>query len=599
MSEDLSSPKLAPSLGTIRRLLPFAGSSLSYLPLASLLLTVMATVQVLLPQVMRLVIDGPLAGHSLVTLPARWEELRFLASLFIGFLSLGFCANYLSTWLLQKFGQNLVLNLRHQLFAKLHRLPISYFDKHAVGRTVSRVVNDSNSLSELFTSVLAAGLGDLILVSGILGVLLFTDPVLSVILAVFCPVLGALVMWFRHRSAPLYKVQRALVARMNAYFSEIMEGLSTVKSFQAHHFQKDRFGGLNQDSLDNELQLLTLVARFRPGFAVARIAASAALLTVGGWSIIEGSTTIGTLISSLLYINLLFSPLEQLAERYNILIRATVASERVIAILDLEEERTSGLPLDPSKTSIRFENVSFHYAPDKPVLHDVSFAIERGESVALVGPTGSGKSTIISLLLGFYRLDPGGGHRGRIEIGGQSFSELDLEQWRRQLAFVSQDLFLFKGTVAHNVMMHKPWSEDTVRWALSRSACLDFVEQLPEKAQTIIGEKGQSLSTGQRQLLSFARALAFDPQFLILDEATASIDSETESKVEEALDALLEGRQAIIVAHRLSTVRRADKILVLENGRVAESGSHQALMELDGLYAQMVRNSSKAKADEI
>ena len=285
MSEDLDAAKLTPSLSAIRRLLPLAQAALNYLPLACLLLAVTASVQVLLPQVMRLVIDGPLGAHGHLTLSQRWEELRSLALLFIALLATGFSANYLSTWLLQKFGQNLVLNLRHQLFAKLHRLPITYFDKQAVGRTVSRVVNDSNSLSELFTSVLAAGLGDLILITGILLVLLFTDPVLSLILGLFCPILAALVYWFRNRSAPLYKVQRALVARVNAYFSEILEGLSTVKSFQADTFQKNRFGEMNQESLDNELQLLTLVARFRPGFAVARIAASAALLTLGGWSV--------------------------------------------------------------------------------------------------------------------------------------------------------------------------------------------------------------------------------------------------------------------------------------------------------------------------
>ena len=571
-----------------------AGRAVHYLPLAFLLLGVFAAVQVMLPQVMRLAIDGPLGTHAIGSKESRWLEVHELGTLIVGLLLVGFMANYFSTWLPKKFGQSLVLQLRKTLFAKLHRLPISYFDKHALGRTVSRVVNDSNSLSELFTQVLAAGLGDMILLVGILVVLLLTDPVLSVILALFCPLLTWLVLWFRNRSAPLYKVQRAVLARINAYFSELLEGLPTVKSFQADEFQRTRFKEMNTEALDNDMDLLTLVARFRPGFAVAKMAASAALLTAGGWFVIEGSSTIGTLVSSLLYISLLFSPLEQLADRYNILIRAVVASERVLAILDLAEE-PSGQSLPNSGETITFESVGYHYTPDKPVLKDISFQVGPGESVALVGPTGSGKSTIISLLLGFYRLDNTRGHQGEIRIGDRSLADLKIDAWRRKIAFVSQDLFLFKGSVARNVRLYEELDEDAVSSALARAACAEFVDDLPQREQTVIGEKGHNLSTGQRQLLSFARALAFDPDLLILDEATANIDSETEARVEKALDALLEGRQAIIVAHRLSTVRRADKILVLEDGHITESGNHQQLMQKGGLYARLVQHAEGSK----
>jgi ABC-type multidrug transport system fused ATPase/permease subunit len=559
----------------------------------------MAAVQTLLPQIMRLAIDGPLALHNVSDPGVRFREVRFLGLLMVGFLLVTFVTNYLSTWMLQKFGQQLVLNLRKELFAKLHRLEVSYFDKHAVGKTVTRLVNDSNALSELFTNVLAAGVGDLIMISGILAILLLTDPVLSAILAVFCPFLVALVLWFRSRSSPLYETQRAILARINAYFSEILDGLSTVKSFQADRFQKDRFQAMNKECLDNELDLLTLLARFRPGFAVARMAATGALLTIGGYSVIEGHSTIGTLVSSLLYIGLLFSPLEQLADRYNIFIRANVASVRVLAILDLPEETSRGESVVPGPKTLTFRNVSYHYTPDKPVLKDISFTVEPGQSVALVGPTGSGKSTIVSLLLGFYRLQHEMGHTGEILLGNQPFEEADLRSWRRQIAFVSQDLFLFKRSIAGNVSLYKTLSDEEVREALDKAACTEFVQALPERAETLVGEKGHALSTGQRQLLAFARALAFEPDLLLLDEATANIDSETEQKIERALDTLLEGRQAIIVAHRLSTVRRAGKILVLSDGQIVEQGTHDELLQGNGLYAQMVRKSLRSKEAEL
>ena len=271
-----------------------------------------------------------------------------------------------------------------------------------------------------------------------------------------------------------------------------------------------------------------------------------------------------------------------------------VASERVLAILDLAEE-PSGQSLPNSGETITFESVGYHYTPDKPVLKDISFQVGPGESVALVGPTGSGKSTIISLLLGFYRLDNTRGHQGEIRIGDRSLADLKIDAWRRKIAFVSQDLFLFKGSVARNVRLYEELDEDAVSSALARAACAEFVDDLPQREQTVIGEKGHNLSTGQRQLLSFARALAFDPDLLILDEATANIDSETEARVEKALDALLEGRQAIIVAHRLSTVRRADKILVLEDGHITESGNHQQLMQKGGLYARLVQHAEGSK----
>lgn len=585
-----------PSGLALRRLLPLAGGTLGYLPLAFLLLALLAGIQVWLPQLVKTAIDGPLTGLGTVKPSEALAQLQSLSYLFLSLLVLGFIVDYATALLLHRFGQNLVLNLRLALFSKLHRLPVTYFDKNAAGRVVSRVINDSNALSEMFSSVLAPGLGDLLLLTAIFATLLTTDPQLGLTLLLFLPALLGLVAWFRKASSPLYKTQRRLLAIINGFMGEVLEGLSTVKSFGGANFLRARFDKLNRECYDNEVALIHKISIFRPMFYVAQTLATGILLTLGGIGVLQGQMSLGTLVSSLLYVRLLFSPLEELAERYNIMLRASVASGRVLELLDLKEEPT-GKTEPAHRQTIEFEHVSYHYSPDKPVLKDVSFSIGPGETVALVGPTGSGKSTIISLLLGFYQLDPQLGHQGEIRYAGVPFGQLDLALWRRRMAFVSQDLFLFKASVATNIGLHEALEDERIRLAVEGSGVSKFLSELPEGLSTVVGEKGHTLSTGQRQLLSFARALAFDPEFLILDEATANIDSETEAQLEQVLDRLLEGRQAVIVAHRLATVRRANIILVLSEGQIVERGSHEALMELDGLYAEMVRKAESLHRD--
>lgn len=591
--DDQPSLKLGTTRHTLRRILPFAGPSWKALPVAFILMLLLASAQIALPQLIKLAIDGPLSPQNSQSLVKSTHALHVLAFQFLGFLALGFITSYTSALVLQHVGQNLVYHLRQELFTKLHRLPMSTFDKNAVGRIVSRVVNDSNALSELFTSVLAPSLSDLLMMAGILIVLLISDPILCAIVFVFCPLLIGITIWFRSRSAPLYKVQRQILAIINGFLAEVLEGLSTVKGFGGQSFLRARFTQLNTDCLDNEMALIGKVAIFRSSFSVAPIVATGLLLTVGGLSVVHQVTTIGTLVSSLLYVRLLFSPLQELAERYNILIRATVASERVLTILDSTPEPT-GNTLPSRHQTLAFQNVNYFYSPDKPVLRGVSFKVNPGETLAIVGPTGSGKSTIVSLIMGFYHLDPQAGHTGSITYGNDALADLSLEAWRRRLAYVSQDLFLFKATVFDNLKLYEELSENEVRYALKQVGALSFLEALPSGVHTLIGERGHGLSTGQRQLLALARAIAFNPDILILDEATAHIDSQTEAQLDELLDELLPGRQAIIIAHRLATVRRADRILVVRDGYVSESGNHEELMALKGLYAAMV-----SKAEEL
>ncbi len=596
LDDDTDGAPTFPSGLALRRLLPLAGGTLSYLPIAFLLLALLAGIQVWLPQLVKAAIDGPLAGIGTVSSAEALDQLQALSNLFLGLLVFGFIVDYAAALLLHRFGQTLVLNLRLALFSKLHRLPVAYFDKNAAGRVVSRVVNDSNALSEMFSSVLAPGLGDLLLLTAIFATLLTTDPQLGLTLLWFLPALLGLVAWFRKASSPLYKVQRRLLAIINGFLGEVLEGLSTVKSFGGANFLRTRFDKLNRECYDNEVALIHKISIFRPMFYVAQTLATGILLTLGGIGVLQGKMSLGTLVSSLLYVRLLFSPLEELAERYNILLRASVASGRVLELLDLREEPT-GKTEPAHRQTIEFEHVSYHYSPDKPVLKDVSFSIGPGETVALVGPTGSGKSTIISLLLGFYQLDPQLKHQGEIRYAGVPFEQLDLNLWRRRMAFVSQDLFLFKASVAMNIGLYESFEDDRIQAAVEGSGVSKLLSELPEGLSTVVGEKGHTLSTGQRQLLSFARALAFDPEFLILDEATANIDSETEAQLEQVLDRLLEGRQAVIVAHRLATVRRANTILVLSEGQIVERGSHDSLMALGGLYSEMVRKAESLHRD--
>ncbi len=541
-------------------------------------------VRVALPQLVKTGIDDFMLGSGV--LAARLDGLRNLALGFVGLLVLGLVVDYANALGLNQVGQEVVMSIRSRLWAHFHRLPIQFFDKNAVGRLVTRVTNDTNALADLFTNVLATGLADFFLFFGILYAMMSLNPVLTGYLFLLCPFLLALTFWFKRVTETLYRELRVLMAQVNAFFQETVSGLAVVKSFAAQGELRRRFGELTDACFDNEMKIVHRVALFRPGFAVAQIVASAIVLLVGGAQINQDQLTVGGLVAFLFYLRLLFSPLQEMAEKFNVFQKAVVASERLFRILDRPAEPglTRVTPESKRPGAITFDQVSFAYEADKPVLRSVSFQVEPGQTVALVGPTGSGKTTIVSLLMGFYEL-PGG--QGSIEVDGVSLQDWNLRDLRRRIGFVHQELFLFAGDVRRNVALFEEVPEAELKQALRVSRADKVVDRFSKGLDHELREGGGDLSQGERQLLSFARALAQDPGILILDEATASIDSVTESDINQALEVLLEGRTALVIAHRLATVKNADKILVLHEGRLVEEGTHQELLQRDGLYSLM------------
>ncbi|MCA9794205.1 MAG: ABC transporter ATP-binding protein [Candidatus Eremiobacteraeota bacterium] len=548
-----------------------------------------ALVKVFLPQVVRAGIDHFMVASGATA--GRLDGLKQLAATYAGLLLVGLVIEYSTALGLNRVGQGVVRSMRSRIWSKFHRLPIQFFDQNAVGRLVTRVANDTNALAELFTNVLASGLADFFLFFGILSAMLYLEPGLTAILFLLCPFLVALTFWFKRVAQALYRELRVLLARVNAFFGETVQGITIIKSLSAQQVIRERFGLLNQECYNNEMDIIHRQAIFRPIFAISEILASALVLIIGGRQILAGDLTMGGLVAFLFYLRMLFSPLQEMAEKFNVFQKAVIASERLFRILDSDSEPGLDRPSNPPPPtgSVRFDKVSFAYDPEKPVLHEVSFEVEAGQKVALVGPTGSGKTTITGLLLGFYPLAP---ESGQIEVDGQSLEGWNLTDLRNRIGFVHQDLFLFSGDIRRNLTLFGDIPEQRLEQALRVSRAEGVVHRFEKGLDHELGEGGNDLSQGERQLLSFARALAREPGILILDEATASIDSKTEAAINQALEQLLEGRTALIIAHRLATVKNVDKIIVLQEGRVVEEGNHEQLLAADGLYALMFRSQT-------
>ena len=547
---------------------------------AILLLLVSAGLALVGPELTRRAID--------VAIPARDQGLlATLAGLYLGALVLEFFADYGQALITTLIGQRVMYDLRLAVFGHLQRLSIAYYDTHPVGRLMTRVTSDIETLNELFSAGLVTVFGDLFTLVAIMALMLATDWRLALVAFAVIPLVWLTATVFRRQVREAFRDIRTRLARLNSFLQEHLSGMRLVQLFRREDAAAARFDALNRDHLSAHLRSITIYAVFFPVIEVLTAVALALLLYYGGLRAIDGTLTVGVLAAFIQLTRRFFQPLQDLSEKVNLFQSAMASSERVFQLLDEPVDvREPAAPIRlpaPIRGEVRFEGVWFRYSEDGPwVLQDVTFTAAPGRTLALVGHTGAGKTTIISLLLRFY--DP---VRGRITIDGVDIRSLSSGTLRGLIGFVQQDLFLFAGDIMHNLVLDAAITADAAERAAARVGASRFIERLPDRYHHRLGERGRSLSVGERQLLSFARALARDPRILMLDEATSSVDAEAEAQIQAALAELMAGRTSIVVAHRLSTILHADEILVLHHGEVRERGTHQALLAQRGLYERL------------
>jgi len=505
-----------------------------------------------------------------------------MAILFVIILITRFLFGVAQVYLLQYTGQRVMYDMRKEIFGHILRLPLKFFDHSPVGRLVTRVTSDVQAINEMFTSMLVNLFRDAFLVVGILIVMFQLEWRLALVILALFPIIVFAAWQFRNRVRAAYREVRKQIARMNAYLQESLSGMRIIQVFVQEMKANERFDDINQSKYRADMKQMMTFAVFRPLMSFLSSFAIALVIWYGGFNVLRGSLSLGALTAFIQYVRMIFEPVLRLSEGYNVLQAAMASSERIFRLLDEpQEDRGKGKQLDTCNARIEFKDVWFAYNEEEWILKGVSFVAEPGQHIAIVGPTGSGKTTIIRILLRMYPIQ-----KGQILLDGIPIDELDLDYLRAQMAVVLQDVFMFSGDIMDNIRLRSDIDEQTAIEA-ARFVSADFVEELPDAYHTEVKERGVTLSVGERQLLSFARAVAFDPKILVLDEATASIDSHTEHLIQRSLRKIMAGRTSIVIAHRLSTIREADNIIVLHQGELLEQGTHEQLIERDGLYAAL------------
>jgi ATP-binding cassette subfamily B protein len=550
------------------------------------LLAFVSVFQLAPPYLTKLAIDRYLSPESTLPAAARYAGLWKILGVFAVTLILGFVVSYVQIYTMSWVGQRVMFDLRVQLFRQIQRMDVAFFDRNPVGRLMTRLTSDVEVLNEMFTSGVVAIFLDVFTLAGIVVVLCYLNIKLALITFTVLPLLYLVAHIFRIRARSSYRKVRVRLAALNAFLQENVTGMNVVQMFNRERAQLDRFGRLNRKLYDAHIMSVVAYSVFFPAIELLSAVAIALILMFGGGGVIEGAMTFGSLVAFIQYAQRFYRPISDLSEKYNILQSAMASSERIFTLLDRKpriESPPDPVPVPAEPAEVLFDGVSFSYNRGDEVLHDVSFRVGAGEKVAIVGYTGAGKTTIISLLSRFYDVDS-----GRILVGGTDVRRYDPADLRGYMATVLQDVFLFSGSVADNITLgNERIGEEQMREVSRYINAERFIEKLPKGYAQNVGERGSSLSVGERQLLSFARALVYEPRLLVLDEATSSVDTETEHLVQDALRKFMAGRTAIVIAHRLSTIRYVDRIVVLHKGRVVEEGTHAELLRSGGHYSKL------------
>ena len=552
-----------------------------FLVILTFALAILAPVR---PYLIQLTVDNHIMAGD-------FQGLIDMTIILVGILVLQAIVQYAHTYLSGWMGQYIIKDIRIALYQHLLKLRLKFFDRTPIGRLVTRNISDVETLSDVFSEGLAAMVGDLLQLIFILAIMFYTDVKLTLVILATLPFLLITTYIFKEKIKVSFNHVRNAVSNLNAFVQEHITGMNIVQIFNSEDAEYKKFKAINQEHKKANLKSVMYYSIYFPVAEVIQAAGIGLVVWFGASNVIQGELTLGVLIAFIMYIQMFFRPIRMIADRYNTLQLGIVSSDRILKLLDSDENITSNgnLHLKDLKGEVTFKNVWFAYDQEEYVLKNISFEVRAGETIALVGATGAGKSSVINLLSRFYDIN-----KGEICIDGEDIKNFDLDFLRRNIGVVLQDVFLFSDTIGNNISLGNPdISREKIMHAANLVGARRFIERLPGGLDYNVMERGGSLSVGQRQLISFVRAMVYDPRIIVLDEATSSVDTETEELIQGAIEKMMKGRTSIVIAHRLSTIQNADRIIVMDKGEIKEQGNHEDLLQLNGYYAQLHRMQYK------
>jgi ATP-binding cassette subfamily B protein len=571
-------------LPTLRRLYTFVGPyKKQFFGLIGIIM-LSAVLSPILPLMIKYTIDTPVANGD-------YDQLAFMMALMIGVLIIQGLVSFVNTYLSGWLGQYIIRDMRLALYEKIINLRLSFFDRTPIGRLVTRTISDIETLSNVFSDGMAAIAGDILQLSLIVGVMFYTDWKLSLISLSMVPLMLISTYIFKEKIKDAFNEVRVAVSNMNSFVQEHITGMNIVQIFGSEDAEYQKFEEINADHRDANIRSILYYSIYFPVADVISAAGTGLVVWYGSKQILQQDVTFGTVTAFVMFVNLFFRPIRQLADRFNTLQMGIVSTDRIIKLLDSDDYTANDGTLNPTavKGKVEFKNVWFAYNEEEYVLKDINFHMNEGDTIAFVGATGAGKSSIINLISRFYDIN-----KGEILIDDIDVHAYELSALRRNIGVVLQDVFLFSDTIENNITLGNPAiTKEQIVEAAKLVGVHDFIERLPGGYEYNVQERGSTLSVGQRQLISFVRAMVHNPRIIVLDEATSSVDSETEELIQKAIETLMKGRTAIVIAHRLSTIQEADKIIVIDKGEIKEEGTHEVLLEKNGFYANLYRMQYK------